>query len=170
MVVAAAHTIFLLHLPAAPARAQVLLGRWQCSLVAVKVLKEECTQHVGSNELASLRREAEMLQALNHPNILRFFGACFTCKPVRNRCTMMLCCPLNSAVRHTCVHGLEYARWLCADGTRQRGAKACAALFLFSVPVCAVEQLILQNFSFNWHKRAVVAVHGGRRPWKRHHP
>ena len=63
---------------------QVLLGRWHLSLVAVKVLKEECTQHVGSNELANLRREAQMLRALNHPAILRFYGACFTCKPVRN--------------------------------------------------------------------------------------
>ena len=67
---------------------QVLLGRWQLSLVAVKVLKEECTQQVSSNELANLRREAEMLQALNHPNILRFYGACFTCKPVRITCLM----------------------------------------------------------------------------------
>ena len=61
---------------------QVLLGRWQLSQVAVKVLKEECMQHVSSNELANLRREAEMLQGLNHPAILRFYGACFTCKPV----------------------------------------------------------------------------------------
>ena len=128
MVVVAAHTIFLLHLPAASARAQVLLGRWQCSLVAVKVLKEECTQRVGSNELASLRREAEMLQALNRPNILRFFGACFTCKPVRNRCLVMPCCPRNAAVRHTHVcRGLDVL-WLCADATCQRGAKAPAAL------------------------------------------
>lgn len=64
-------------------RPQVLLGRWQLSLVAVKVLKEECMREVCSDELAGLRREAEMLQALNHPNILRFYGACFTCKPVR---------------------------------------------------------------------------------------
>ena len=63
----------------------MLLGRWQFSLVAVKVLKEECTQHVSSSELANVRREAEMLQALSHPNILRFYGACFTCKPVRSR-------------------------------------------------------------------------------------
>ena len=61
---------------------QVLLGKWRFSPVAVKVLREEITQHVGYNELADLRREAEMLQALNHPNILRFYGACFTCKPV----------------------------------------------------------------------------------------
>ena len=63
---------------------QVLLGRWQLSLVAVKVLKEECTQQVSSSELVNLRREATMLQALNHPAILRFYGACFTCKPVRS--------------------------------------------------------------------------------------
>ena len=68
-------------------RAQVLLGRWRLSQVAVKVLKEECMQHVSSNELANLRREAEMLQALNHPAILRFYGACFTCKPVSRSCS-----------------------------------------------------------------------------------
>ena len=83
------------------ARAQVLLGRWQCSLVAVKVLKEECTQHVGSNELASLRREAEMLQALNFPNILRFYGACFTSKPVR--CQFIITDDTLSAL--CCNHG-----------------------------------------------------------------
>ena len=71
----------------------MLLGRWQLSLVAVKVLKEECTQHVSSNELANLRQEAEMLQTLNHPAILRFYGACFTCKPVRKRHTLMPSCP-----------------------------------------------------------------------------
>ena len=64
---------------------QVLLGRWQAAPVAVKLLKEECTEHVGAHELASLRREAKMLQALSHPHILRFYGACFTCRPVRTR-------------------------------------------------------------------------------------
>ena len=62
----------------------MLLGRWQYSLVAVKVLKNECTKHVRSNELADLQREAEMLHSLNHPAILRFYGACFTCEPVRD--------------------------------------------------------------------------------------
>ena len=75
--------------------AQVLLGRWQLSLVAVKVLKEECVQHVSSGDLACLRREAEMLQALNHPAILRFYGACLTCKPVRITHLLMSCCPLH---------------------------------------------------------------------------
>ena len=76
---------------------QVLLGIWQLSVVAVKVLKEECTQHVSSSELANLRREAEMLQALNHPAILRFYGACFTCKPVRSGHTLsVLRRPLSS--------------------------------------------------------------------------
>lgn len=62
---------------------QVLLGRWQYALVAVKVLNEECTTHVHSTELANLQREAMMLQELSHPSILQFYGACFTCKPVR---------------------------------------------------------------------------------------
>ena len=67
----------------------MLLGRWHFTQVAVKVLKEECTRHVSSEELADLRREAEMLQALNHPAILRFYGACFTSKPVRIECKIV---------------------------------------------------------------------------------
>lgn len=63
---------------------QVVLGRWHSCQVAVNVLKEECMQHVSFSEIASLQREAEMLQALNHPAIVRLYGACFTSKPVRD--------------------------------------------------------------------------------------
>lgn len=51
--------------------------------MAVKVLREECTQHAGSAALADFRREAELLQSMRHPYILNFLGACFDCKPVR---------------------------------------------------------------------------------------
>ena len=106
-------------------RAQVLLGRWQLSQVAVKFLKEECTQHVSSNELANLRREAEMLQALNHPAILRFYGACSTCKPVSTSATadaMLLDdCSIQSL---SALRTQVSAGWLCADDTHQRGTSA----------------------------------------------
>ena len=62
---------------------QVVLGRWRCTLVAVKVLREECTQHANSAALADFRREAGLLQSMRHPYILNFLGACFNCKPVR---------------------------------------------------------------------------------------
>ena len=42
------------------------------------------------SEMASLQREAEMLQALNHPAIVRLYWACFTTKPVR-LCSIMSC-------------------------------------------------------------------------------
>ena len=64
---------------------QVLLGRWRHALVAVKVLREECTQHASSAALADFRREAELLQSMRHPYILNFLGACFDGKPVRAR-------------------------------------------------------------------------------------
>ena len=61
---------------------QVLLGRWKCALVAVKVLRQECTQHASSAALDDLRREAEMLQAMRHPCILTLYGVCLDCQPV----------------------------------------------------------------------------------------
>ena len=106
---------------------QVLLGRWQLSQVAVKVLKEECTQHISSNQIANLRRETEMLQALNHPNILRFYGACLTCQPVRTgqwfKYTLFDEYQVRFCILSLLYHENEYAGWLCADDTRQRGAK-----------------------------------------------
>ena len=62
---------------------QVLLGRWNCALVALKVLRPECMQHASSAALADLRREAEMLQAMHHPCILTLYGICLDCEPVR---------------------------------------------------------------------------------------
>ena len=67
------------------AAAQVVLGRWKCALVAIKVLREECMQHASSAALADFRREAELLQSMRHPFILNFLGACFDCKPVRTQ-------------------------------------------------------------------------------------
>ena len=61
----------------------MLLGRWKCALVAVKVLREECTQHASSAALDDFRREAELLQSMRHPYILNFLGACFNCERVR---------------------------------------------------------------------------------------
>ena len=62
---------------------QVLLGRWQHSLVAVKVLHEESTHHARSAMMRALRSEAELLQSLNHPYILRCYGASFNGESVR---------------------------------------------------------------------------------------
>lgn len=63
---------------------QVLLGRWQGALVACKVLHESSALlDKSAAALADLRREAQMLQAMHHPNILDFFGACFDFTPVR---------------------------------------------------------------------------------------
>ena len=61
----------------------MLLGRWKGTLVAVKVLREECTQHANLAALADFRREAELLQSMRHPYILNFLGACFNCERVR---------------------------------------------------------------------------------------
>lgn len=66
---------------------QVYLARWKCALVACKVLREE---QVAAAELESFRREAEMLQAMNHPYILRLFGAVLDSHRVR-LCCMHLC-------------------------------------------------------------------------------
>ena len=68
----------------------MLLGRWRHALVAVKVLREECTQHASSAALADFRREAELLQCMRHPYILNFLGACFDCKPVRHVALMAI--------------------------------------------------------------------------------
>ena len=62
---------------------QVVLGRWKCALVAVKLLREECTELISPAELVAFRQEAQMLQDMHHPYILNHFGACFDCKPVR---------------------------------------------------------------------------------------
>ena len=87
--------------------AQVLLGRWKGTLVAVKVLREECTQHASSAALADFRREAELLQSMRHPYILNFLGACFNCERVRTDwCIMtllsawLLACITSSSCLH----------------------------------------------------------------------
>ncbi|KAK9831310.1 hypothetical protein WJX81_001003 [Elliptochloris bilobata] len=56
---------------------QVLLGRWRGALVAVKVLRESS---VNASALEDFRQEAATLQALRHPNVLNFYGACLECK------------------------------------------------------------------------------------------
>ena len=72
---------------------QVYLARWKCALVACKVLREE---QVAAAELESFRREAEMLQAMNHPYILRLFGAVLDSHRVR--------LPLHAAVHQIWAH------------------------------------------------------------------
>ena len=67
-----------------------MLGRWQCALVAVKVLREECTEPISPAELEAFRQEAQILQDMHHPYILNNFGACLDCKPVRAIYTCML--------------------------------------------------------------------------------
>ena len=71
-------------LSASGRRRQVLLGRWRGGLVAVKVLHESCMEHADSAALDGLRKEAEMLQSLHHPNIINFYGACFEGKQARD--------------------------------------------------------------------------------------
>ena len=86
----------------------MLLGRWKGTLVAVKVLREECTQHASSAALADFRREAELLQSMRHPYILNFLGACFNCERVRTdwciialRSASSLACITSSPCWHT---------------------------------------------------------------------
>ena len=86
----------------------MLLGRWKGTLVAVKVLREECTQHASSAALADFRREAELLQSMRHPYILNFLGACFNCERVRTgwciiarRSASSLACIRSSPCLHT---------------------------------------------------------------------
>ncbi len=55
--------------------AQVLLGKWRGSLVAVKVLREEIVERASAAELHQFKQEAAMLQASRHPYILNFYGA-----------------------------------------------------------------------------------------------
>ena len=49
----------------------------------MKVLHESCMEHADSAALDGLRKEAEMLQSLHHPNIINFYGACFEGKQAR---------------------------------------------------------------------------------------
>ena len=69
----------------------------------MKVLREECTQHVSFSEMASLQREAEMLQALNHPAIVRLYWACFTTKPVRYWSQMSRFPSLKNKLAERCI-------------------------------------------------------------------
>ena len=60
---------------------QVLLGSWQGTPVAVKVLKQFAQADDAAK--AEFLREAAMLSSLHHPHILNFFGACVTASSVR---------------------------------------------------------------------------------------
>lgn len=62
---------------------QVLLGSWQGTPVAVKVLKDFA--QAGDAAKAEFLKEAAMLSSLHHPHILNFFGACVTASSVRWR-------------------------------------------------------------------------------------
>ena len=59
-----------------------MLGRWRGTPVAVKVLKA-CVQ-ADATTVAEFQKEAEMLRALRHPNILDFYGACLDGDTVRS--------------------------------------------------------------------------------------
>lgn len=61
---------------------QVQLGRWKGALVAVKVVKHSSTEHsLAAQE--DFQMEALTLQSLKHPNILVFYGACYSNDSVR---------------------------------------------------------------------------------------
>ena len=50
----------------------------------MKVLHESCMEHADSAALDGLRKEAEKLQSLHHPNIINVCGACFEGKQARD--------------------------------------------------------------------------------------
>ncbi|KAK9831365.1 hypothetical protein WJX81_006002 [Elliptochloris bilobata] len=54
---------------------QILLGRWKCALIAVKVLKES-RQRANTSAIAEFRWEAKLLRDMRHPCILNFYGTC----------------------------------------------------------------------------------------------
>lgn len=60
-------------------QAQVYLGKWRGSEVAVKVLRGG----VSPEAAADFRSEVDMLASLRHPNILLFLGAPLDMVPVR---------------------------------------------------------------------------------------
>ena len=62
---------------------QVLLGEWDDELVAVKVVRQECTQHTLDSKREEYCQKAEKLQAMTSPYIVRFHGACYDHKQVR---------------------------------------------------------------------------------------
>ena len=67
--------------------------------MAVKVLHERCIEHADPAALDGLRKEAEMLQNLHHPNILNFYGACFEGQQVR--CALLKCNALHGLMMLT---------------------------------------------------------------------
>ena len=52
-------------------------------LVAVKVVKQECTQHMHGPKREEYRQKAQMLEEMRSEYILKFYGACFDHKQVR---------------------------------------------------------------------------------------
>ena len=101
---------------------QVYLARWKCALVACKVLRKE---QVAAAELESFRREAEMLQAMNHPYVLRLFGAVFDSHRVRQSFVKPCTGRLRTAPAHSLYKALILWLTACvghADDGHQRGA------------------------------------------------
>ena len=60
---------------------QILLGRWICVQVAVKVLRKATADPAAHEEF---QWEAQLLHSLRHPYILNFFGT--SCNGERVRC------------------------------------------------------------------------------------
>ena len=96
--------------------AQVYLGKWRWhGLVALKLLKVADEQH----ERAFVR-EAELLHALSHPNIVSYLGACLEPGQVRSFCVPRLaaspspaCCTLSAQciVHLSCAHVTPARAW-----------------------------------------------------------
>lgn len=65
-------------------------GRWRETIVAVKVLK---TEGMTENNVRDFLQECKAMEALRHPNICMFLGAC-TKHP--NLCIVLEYCPRGS--------------------------------------------------------------------------
>lgn len=61
----------------------MLLGTWKDELVAVKVVRQECTQHVQAENREAYSCRAQKLQELKSQYIVKFHGACYDYKQVR---------------------------------------------------------------------------------------
>ena len=99
-------------------RAQVYLGRWRWhGLVAVKQLIE-----ADERREQAFVREAELLQALRHPNIVSFLGACLEPRRVSARWQApSLAAPHGMSVCLQWLMPHEVAGRQCAAGGIRRG-------------------------------------------------
>ena len=62
----------------------MLLGKWKKDeLVAVKVVRQECTQHTQAEKREEYCCMAQKLQGVTSQHIVKFHGACYDPKQVR---------------------------------------------------------------------------------------